>query len=207
MIATVKSDIGEWTRIVIARVRSDRNRWTVGKDLATVADEWRVEPADALLRLVAEEEAGVSYVGHAMSASNVELVLGSPLVMVGSDGYSIVPTGRAASARPHPRSYGTCPRVLAHYCRDRRIFDLPTAVRKMTSLPADQISLPDRGRIARGKAADVVVFDAARVLDLATFDDPQRHPAGIPWVLVNGVVVVEAGAHTGARPGRMLRRG
>ena len=126
--------------------------------------------------------------------------------MVGSDGYSIAPTGRAASARPHPRSYGTYPRVLAHYCRERRIFDLPTAIRKMTSLPADQIGLGDRGLVARGKVADLVVFDAARVKDLATFDDPQRYPSGIPWVLVNGVVVVESGAHTGARPGRVLRR-
>ncbi len=206
MSDTVTNDIGDWTRIVISRVRSERNRWTVGKDMATVADAWTMEPADALLRLVAEEQASVSYVGHAMSAANVELVLGSALVMVGSDGMSVAPTGRAASARPHPRSYGTCPRVLAHYCRDRRVFDLPTAVRKMTSLPADQIGLPDRGRLARGKAADVVVFDAARVQDLATFDDPQRYPSGIPWVLVNGVVVVDAGAHTGARPGRMLRR-
>jgi N-acyl-D-amino-acid deacylase len=206
MIATVKGDIGDWTRIVISRVRSEKNRWTVGKDMAGVAAEWKMEPADALLRLVAEEEASVSYVGHAMSAENVELVLGSSLVMVGSDGYSIAPTGRAASARPHPRSYGTCPRVLAHYCRDRRVFDLPTAIRKMTSLPADQIGLADRGLVARGKIADLVVFDAARVKDVATFDDPQRYPSGIPWVLVNGVVVVEAGAHTRARPGRVLRR-
>jgi N-acyl-D-amino-acid deacylase len=96
--------------------------------------------------------------------------------------------------------------VLAHYCRDRRVFDLPTAIRKMTSLPADQIGLADRGLVARGKIADLVVFDAARVKDVATFDDPQRYPSGIPWVLVNGVVVVEAGAHTRARPGRVLRR-
>jgi N-acyl-D-amino-acid deacylase len=207
MVATVLSDIGSWTRIVVSRVSSAKNRWTVGKDMAAVAGEWRMEPADALLRLVAEEEASVSYVGHAMSEENVERVLASSLVMVGSDGYSVAPAGRAAAARPHPRSYGTYPRVLAHYCRERRVFDLPTAIRKMTSLPADQIGLPDRGRIARGSAADVVVFDAARVVDVATFDDPQRYPSGIPWVLVNGAVVVEAGAHTGARPGRILRRG
>ncbi|HEY7513304.1 MAG TPA: amidohydrolase family protein, partial [Vicinamibacteria bacterium] len=206
MVATVRSDIGDWSRIVVSRVASAKNRWTVGRDMAAVAEEWKLDPADALLRLVAEEEANVSYVGHAMSAANVELVLGSPHVMVGSDGYSMSPTGRAASARPHPRSYGTCPRVLAHYCRERRVLDLATAVRKMTSLPADQIGLADRGRIARGKAADLVVFDATRVKDEATFDDPQRYPTGVPWVLVNGAIVVESGAHTGARPGRVLRR-
>ena len=165
-----------------------------------------MEPADAVLRLLVEEEADVSYVGHAMSAENVERVLQSPFVMVGSDGKSIAPTGTVAATRPHPRSYGAFARVLAHYCRERKIFDLPTAVRKMTGQPAEQIGLADRGRIAEGRKADLVVFDAAAVKDEATFEDPHRYPVGIPYVLVNGVLVVERGAHTGARPGRVLRR-
>jgi N-acyl-D-amino-acid deacylase len=206
MSATVMSDIGGWDRIVIAMVPSAKNRWTVGKDAATVAAEWGIDPADAVLRLVAEEGGRVSYIGHAMSPENVELVLASPLVMVGSDGRSIAPTGPAVT-RPHPRSYGTFPRVLAYYCRERRLFDLPTAVQKMTRLPADQIGLKDRGRIARGLRADVVVFDAAAVKDEATFADPHRYPTGVPWVIVNGVVTVESGVHTGARAGRVLRRG
>jgi N-acyl-D-amino-acid deacylase len=126
--------------------------------------------------------------------------------MIGSDGSSMAPVGKAAEGRPHPRSYGTFARVLGFYARERGIFDLHTAVRKMTSLPADQIGLADRGRIARGKKADLVVFDAARVRDTATFDDPHRHPEGIVHVLVSGVAVVERGVHTGARPGRVLRR-
>jgi N-acyl-D-amino-acid deacylase len=141
-----------------------------------------------------------------MSPENVERVLRHPLVMIGSDGSSMAPVGRAAEGRPHPRSYGTFARVLGLYARERGIFDLPTAVRKMTSLPADQIGLADRGRVARGKKADLVVFDAARVRDTATFDDPHRYPEGIVHVLVNGVAVVERGAHKGARPGRVLRR-
>ncbi len=204
--ATVAGDVGDWDRIVIAQVRSEKNRWAVGRDLARIAAEWKLEPADALLRLLAEEEADVTYVGHAMSPENVERVLQSPLVMVGSDGRSIAPTGTVAASRPHPRSYGTYPRVLAHYCRERKLFDLPTAVQKMTSLPADQIGLADRGRIARGKRADLVAFDAAAVKDEATFEEPHRYPVGIPYVLVNGAVVVDGGAHTGARPGRVLRR-
>jgi N-acyl-D-amino-acid deacylase len=96
--------------------------------------------------------------------------------------------------------------VLGHYAREAKLFELPAAVRKMTSLPADQIGLADRGRIARGKKADLVVFDAGTVADTATFDDPHRYPVGILHVLVNGVPVVEKGAHTGARPGRALRR-
>jgi N-acyl-D-aspartate/D-glutamate deacylase len=119
----------------------------------------------------------------------------------------MAPTGRAAESRPHPRSYGAFARVLGHYVRERRLFDLPTAVRKMTSQPADQIGLRDRGRLLPGKRADVVVFDAARVEDTASFEAPHRYPSGIVHVLVNGVFVVEAGAHTGARPGRALRAG
>jgi N-acyl-D-amino-acid deacylase len=126
--------------------------------------------------------------------------------MVGSDGSSMAPAGKAAEARPHPRSYGTFARVLGFYARERGAFDLPKAVRKMTSLPADQIGLADRGRVARGKKADLVAFDAVKVRDTATFDDPHRFPEGIPLVVVNGVPVVERGAHTGARPGRVLRR-
>lgn len=206
VVATVAGDPGDWDRIVIARVRTETNQGAVGKDMARLAAEWKMEPADALLRLLTEEEAGVSYIGHAMSPENVERVLRSPLVMIGSDGRSMAPTGRAAASRPHPRSYGTYPRVLGYYGRERKLFDLPTAVRKMTSLPADQFGLPDRGRIARGKKADLVVFDAATVKDEATFEDPHEYPTGISLVLVNGVAVVEGGGHTGARPGRVLRR-
>ncbi|MGH9863500.1 MAG: amidohydrolase family protein, partial [Candidatus Acidiferrales bacterium] len=93
-----------------------------------------------------------------------------------------------------------------YYVRQRKLLDLPTAIKKMTSLPADQIGLSDRGRLARGLKADLAVFDAAGLEDRATFADPHRYPAGIAYVVVNGVVVVEQGRHTGARPGRVLRR-
>jgi N-acyl-D-aspartate/D-glutamate deacylase len=96
--------------------------------------------------------------------------------------------------------------VLGYYVRERGLFDLPTAVRKMTSMPADQIGIPDRGRIARGRKADLVAFDAKTVKDTATFEDPHRYPVGIAYVLVNGTLVAEKGVPTPARPGRMLRR-
>jgi N-acyl-D-amino-acid deacylase len=206
--AQVRVDPGGWERVVVSRVKTQRSRsLAVGRSLAEIAVHWNLDPADACLRLLEEEETAVSFVGYGMSPENVERVLRHPLVMVGSDGASMAPVGKAAAARPHPRSYGTFPRVLGMYARERGIFDLPTAVRKMTSRPADQIGLADRGRIARGKRADLVAFDAARVRDTATFEDPHRYPEGIVHVLVNGVPVVERGAHTGARPGRALRRG
>ena len=205
--AQVRTDPGSWDRVVVSRVKTEGNRpVAVGKSLVEIAGGWGLDPADAYLRLLEEEETAVSFVGHGMSAENVERVLRHPLVMIGSDGSSMAPVGEAAKARPHPRSYGTFPRVLGYYARERGLFDLPTAVHKMTGLPADQIGLADRGRIARGKKADLVVLDASRVRDTATFDDPHRYPEGIVHVLVNGVPVVERGAHTGARPGRTLRR-
>jgi N-acyl-D-amino-acid deacylase len=213
--ATIREELGRrvplepgaYDLIVISRVRTEANQSLVGMNMLEIAEAWGMEPVDAILRLLEEEDGSVGYIGHGMSPENVELVLSHPLVMIGSDGYSMAPVGEAARSRPHPRSYGTFPRVLGHYCRDRGLFDLPTAIRKMTSMPADQMGIPDRGRLARGMKADLVVFDPRTVRDIASFDDPHRFPEGIHHVLVNGKLVVEAGEHTGAKPGGVLRRG
>jgi N-acyl-D-amino-acid deacylase len=202
----VLKDPGDFELIVISNVRSEENRWAIGKDMTQIAQTWGVDPVDALLRLM-EEERSVSFIGHGMSQDNVDRVLSHPLVMIGSDGSSMAPRDEAAESRPHPRSYGTFARVLGHYCRDRGLFDLPTAVKKMTSMPADQLGLADRGRIARGMKADLVVFAVDEVKDLATFQDPHRYAQGIRHVMVNGELVVEGGVHTGHRPGAVLRRG
>ena len=202
----VRSDPGEYDLVVIARTRSEKNRSFVGKNLEEIGAHWKVDPLDALLRLLEEEEGRVSFVGHGMSSKNVELVLGHPLVMIGSDGSAMAPVGKAAEAQPHPRSYGAYARVFAHYVRERKLFDLPTAVRKMTSMPAEQIGLADRGRLARGMKADLVAFDAEAVEDRASFAEPHQYATGITYVLVNGTLVVDQGRHTGARPGRVLRK-
>jgi N-acyl-D-amino-acid deacylase len=202
----IANEPGDPSAIVIARIKSPDHQDQVGRSLAQIAESWGVEPSEALLRLVEQEQGNVPFIGHAMSPDNVERVLRHPLVMVGSDGSSMAPVGRAAQARPHPRSYGAFARVLGHYGREEKLFELPEAVRKMTSMPADQAGLRDRGRLAPGKKADLVVFEAARVADQATFDDPHRYALGIPHVLVNGTLVVRDGKHTGARPGRALRR-
>lgn len=202
----ISQDPGDPSLIVIARMKAPEDQAFVGQHVAQIAEAWKVDPAEAILRLIEREQGNVPFVGHAMSPENVERLLRHPLVMVGSDGSSMAPVGRAGQSRPHPRSYGAFARVLAYYCRERQVLGLPEAVRKMTSMPADQIGLRDRGRIATGKVADLVVFDASGVRDEATFDNPHRYASGIPHVLVNGVFVVQDGQHTGARPGRALRR-
>ena len=198
-------ELGDYALVVIARVNTLANQAWVGWTVKDVADAWGVHPADAVLRLIEEERGSVSIIGHGMSPENVETVLRDPFVMLGSDASAMSGASRAPGG-PHPRSYGAFARLLAFYVVERRALDLAEAVRKMTSMAADQIGLTDRGRIARGQKADVVVFDAARVKDQATYQQPRQYPIGIPYVLVNGVAVVENGRHTGARPGRALRR-
>jgi len=202
----MRKDLGDFNLIVISRVQTEKNRPLIGKSLTEIGEIWKVEPVDAMLRLLEEEEASVSFIGHGMSEENVERLLSHPLIMVGSDGWSMAPTGKAAESRPHPRSYGTFPRVLGYYVRDRKLFDLPTAIKKMTSLPASQAGITDRGRIAVGMKADLVVFNADTIKDEATFESPHRFPIGIEYVLVNGIPVVDKGQPTSARPGRALRK-
>lgn len=202
----VATELGGFELIVISSVGDPAAQECVGRSLAELAQAWGLAPEEAFVRVLERGRADVGYVGHGMSEENVARVLAHPLVMIGSDGRSMAPTGSAANDRPHPRSYGTFPRVLGRYCRELGVLDLPTAIAKMTSMPAERIGLRDRGRIAAGFAADLVLFDAARVADRASFEEPQRYPEGIEHVYVNGVPVVQHGAVTGARPGRMLRR-
>jgi N-acyl-D-aspartate/D-glutamate deacylase len=139
--------------------------------------------------------------------ADVQALLRSPTVLVGSDGRAVAPDSVAGQGRPHPRFYGTFPRVLGHYARDLGLLSLPEAVRKMTGAPARVLGLAERGLLREGYWADITMFDPATIIDRATYDDPHRYPRGIPTVVVNGVVVVDSGEHTGALPGRVLRRG
>jgi N-acyl-D-amino-acid deacylase len=205
--AQMALELGDYALIVIASVRTPANQSVVGKNLVEIAKKWGTEPVDAALRLIEEEHGAVSFIGHGMTPENVEMVLRHPLVMIGSDGQAMAPVGAMADSRPHPRSYGAFARVLSYYVRERRLFDLPDAIRKMTSQPADQIGLKHRGRIARGAKADLVAFDPGTVRDQATFESPHQYPTGIPHVIVNGTVVVQNGRLTEARPGKALRRG
>lgn len=198
---------GKWANIRISWVKSGKNRDFVGKNLEEIARLRGVDPFTALCDLVLEEEGEVSMVVFEIDPDDVRYVVSHRLSCVGSDGVCLAPRGVLGEGKPHPRSYGTFPRVLARYVREDGLLTLEEAIRKMTSHPARRLGLWDRGLIAEGFAADVVILDPERVEDRATFDDPHRFPVGIEWVLVNGEVVVERGEHTGATPGTVLKRG
>jgi N-acyl-D-amino-acid deacylase len=153
---------------------------------------------------MAEEGGNISGIFHTMDEADVRAVMKLPWVSIASDGSAI---NLGARGVPHPRNYSTNVRVLGHYVRDEKVLTLPEAVRKMTSLPAQILGLKDRGRLAEGMFADVVAFDPARVGETNSFEQPKSYARGVPYVLVNGVAVIDKGQHTGARPGRALRHG
>ena len=196
-----------WNTWQISDVGSDRNKGIIGMTMEEVARDRGVEPEEAVLQLNLEEERVVSVVVHNRAESDVRYFMTQPIAMFGSDGKAVSPDGLFASAKPHPRFYGTYPRILGRYVRDDGVMTLETAVHKMTGFPAQRLGLRDRGLIEEGKAADVVVFDPDTVIDRATFEDPHQYSAGIEHVLVNGVAVIDDGKHAGSRPGRVLRRG
>ncbi|MEX2570477.1 MAG: D-aminoacylase [Gemmatimonadota bacterium] len=155
----------------------------------------------AALVIEAIRRGGARAIYHVMHEDDIERIMSHPWTAIASDGQLV----ELGDGHPHPRWYGTFPRVLGEYTRERQILGLEDAVRKMTSLPADRLGVTDRGRIAPGAWADLVVFDPETVTDRATFEDPHQYPEGIPYVIVNGIVTVDAGAFLGGRPGMVLR--
>jgi N-acyl-D-aspartate/D-glutamate deacylase len=175
-----------------------------GLTLAALARRTGLEPAGAMLDLLRDEQAQVSMVVFAQSEDNVARALGHPHVMVGSDSLGLTAGPGPHPGKPHPRMYGTFPRVLGRYCRERKLLTWEQAVNKMTGMPAARLGLRDRGLLRPGMAADLALFDPATVQDEATFTDPHRHPTGLPWVIVNGQVVVEGGRFHALPAGRVL---
>jgi dihydroorotase/N-acyl-D-amino-acid deacylase len=194
---------GDVRRVQFASVRWDRS--LEGKTLADWADRRglpRTSVATAPLVVEGQKNGGASMVFHAIDEGDVRRIMAHPMTMIASDGRLT----RPGDGVPHPRAYGTFPRVLGEYVREQQVLSLEAAVRKMTGMPAARLGLADRGCLRAGCVADVTLFDPARVRDAATFTDPHHYAEGIPWVIVNGVPVVADGAPTPARPGRLLRR-
>jgi N-acyl-D-amino-acid deacylase len=193
----------------LRRVQFSRVSWDETLEGQTLYD-WAVrdglDPTPATgARLVIEavRRGGANAIYHAMSEEDVEAIMAHPFTMIASDGRLV----ELGDGHPHPRWYGTFPRVLGHYAREEGVLTLPQAVRKMTALPAERIGLRMRGQLRQGWFADVVVFDPETVIDRSTFAEPHQYPTGIDWVIVNGAVAVEDGVFHDVRSGRLLKRG
>jgi len=189
----------DWSIIVISGVRTAAAARWIGRDVAEAAAEAGRRPIDFVCELLVQEQLGVACIAHIGNEENVRTIMTHAAHTAGSDGILV-------GDRPHPRSYGTFPRYLAVYVRELGILGWEQTIRKMTSLPCQRLGFADRGLLRPGMAADVVCFDPLTVQDTATYDDPRQLPVGIPYVIVNGRVVVDDGRHTGELAGRALRR-
>jgi N-acyl-D-amino-acid deacylase len=190
--------------VQIASVPPDKDQSIVGKRLSQIAAERHQDNWDTLFAVLIDNDGRVGALFHMMSEDDVKTAMRFPWVSVGTDSAAIRPDGPLGAGQPHPRSYGTFPRILGRYVRDEHVLELPDAIRKMTSLAASQMKLADRGTIKEGFFADLVVFDPKTVADTGTFEKPQQYPVGIETVIVNGSVTIEGGRHTGAHAGRAL---
>lgn len=189
----------DWSRYTLVGAESPVNHPFEGQSFVDIALARGLSVGEFVSAVLEEEQLRACFVHHAAHEENVRDILRWPGQMVGSDGLHL-------PGKTHPRLYGTFPRVLGRYVRQERVLSLEQAVHKMTGMPAARLGLKQRGTLAVGNAADLVVFDPKSVCDTATFDDPLRYPTGIPYVFVNGVGVKEADQPTGALPGKVLRR-
>jgi N-acyl-D-aspartate/D-glutamate deacylase len=160
----------------------------------------------ALWKLLLEEEGTPGMIIFSMDEDDVRRIMQSPLQMVGTDSGSCTTTGQFRRGKPHPRTYGTYPRILGKYVREEGVLRLEEAIRKMTSFPAQRFGILDRGLLRPGMHADINVIDPEKVINRATFEDPHQFPEGIPYVVVNGRVAVNGGRYTGILAGRTLRK-
>ena len=196
-----------WHDVMVSTVTTSKNKPFEGLTIAQIAEQTGRTPVGAALALLVDERLEVSAIYFTMSEADVRTVLSYAQTSIGSDASVRSASGVTARGKPHPRAFGTFPRVLKRYVRETRVLRLEEAVRRATSLPARRLGLRQRGAIAAGWFADLVIFDPAEVADTATYEDPYRYPDGITHVIVNGVTVVRDGITTGQRGGHVLRRG
>ncbi len=194
-----------WESMLIVSTRAEKNRHLVGMTMDRVIAEYPgKEPTDVLYDLLLEENGSVPTIYFLMTEEDVKTAMASPLVSFGSDGAAVKPTGVLGEGKPHPRWYGTFPRILGKYVREENVLSLESAIHKMTWMNAEKIGLQNRGLIREGMAADLFLFDPEIIIDRATFSNPHQFPVGVEYVLVNGTVVLDEGQHTGVRPGKVL---
>jgi N-acyl-D-amino-acid deacylase len=197
--------IGGWEKVVISNCFTDENKIYEGLTIKEAAAESSVKEFEFVRNILIEEKNRVGIIGFAMNEENLKRILSHDLVMIGSDGNAVSPTGILSLGKPHPRYYGTFPRVLGKYVREENLFDLSTAVKKMTSMPAEKLGIKFRGSIVKGYFADIVIFNPDKISDKATFVNPHQLSVGIEHVIVNGKPTIKSGKHIGTLNGRIIR--
>lgn len=206
MTADMKSTgffrIAEWDKVLISH--SPKRREYEGRYIADLAAESDKSPHEWIFDALLETECDISMILFMMSEDNREQELRHPAMMIGTDAYGLATEGPLSEGKPHPRSFGTFPRVLGRYVREKGVISLEEAIWKMSGFPAKKLRWPDRGLVKKGYKADLVILNPDTVADRATYEAPHQYPVGIPHVIVNGKLVIHNGVHTQARPGNVL---
>ncbi|MBZ0198724.1 MAG: amidohydrolase family protein, partial [Ignavibacteriaceae bacterium] len=195
---------GEWSGVLISSIGKKEFKYYQGKTIHQIAEEAGVDEFDTAVNILLQSENDVMMMGFGMEEKSTEKILAHPLVMIASDAGSHAPYAPMNRSIAHPRAYGTFPRAIAKYVRERKICSLEEMIKKMTLMPADKLGFKDRGKINEGLNADLVLFDFNTIQDKATFTEPHQYPEGIPYVIVNGKTVIDKGEHTGALPGKVI---
>jgi N-acyl-D-amino-acid deacylase len=195
---------GGWDGMLLVTLRNPKYKQFQGKRMNEVIKAMDKPPLDALFELLVENDGSVPTVYFHHAEEDMRYALKQPFVSIGSDGTAVKNEGPLAAGHPHPRYYGTFPRVLGRYVREEKLLSLEEAVRKMTSANAAKIRVYDRGLLRPGQWADVTIFNPDTIIDHATFEKPHQYATGVEYVIVNGKIVLERGQHTGVRPGSIL---
>jgi N-acyl-D-amino-acid deacylase len=196
---------GSADKIILVGFKTDSLKYLTGRTLAEVSAMKKTSPAETILDLIIQDNSRVDAIYFLMSEENIRKQIALPWISFGSDAGSMAPEGVFLKANPHPRAYGNFARLLGKYVRDENIIPMQEAIRKLTSLPAGNLKIKDRGLLKEGYFADIVVFDPEEIQDHATFEDPHQYATGVRHVFVNGQQVLKDGEHTGATPGRIVR--
>lgn len=195
---------GGWNGVVVSGLQNADMQDLKGLSITAISEKFGMDPFDTSIKLLLEAKTNVMIVGFGMDEQSTEKILAHPRVMIASDASAHAPYPPMNKNNAHPRAYGTFPRAIKKYVKERNICTREEMIKKMTSLPAEKIGINDRGIIAKGKKADITLFDYEKINDKATFIDSSQYPDGIPYVLVNGKVVVENGKQTGELPGEVI---
>lgn len=197
---------GSPDKVILVGFKQDSLKYLTGKTVAEVSVIRGTSPEETIMNLIVDDDSRIETVYFLMSEENVKKEIALPWVSFGSDAGSLAPEGVFLKSNVHPRAYGNVSRLLGKYVRDEKIIPLEEAIRKLTSLPASNLGITDRGILKKGNFADIVVFDPATIQDHATFDKPHQLSTGVLHVFVNGTQVLKNGEHTGAKPGMAVRK-